>query len=60
MKRKLTLLTVALFALLNSYAQSAKEISDIYKDLMIFESPMATSLKKVLRNQILKKYKILS
>ncbi|WP_346237210.1 M60 family metallopeptidase [Niabella insulamsoli] len=46
MYRKLTLFLWACFAFFMLHAQSATELRSLYQDLSIFETPMATSLKK--------------
>ncbi|MFB2118159.1 M60 family metallopeptidase [Parapedobacter sp. 2B3] len=44
--RRLFVLPLLVLALLQAQAQSADELAAIYDDLSIFESPMASSLKK--------------
>ena len=46
MLQKLGLLLIVAIGTLSGNAQSAKELSDVYRDLSVFETPLAVSLKK--------------
>ncbi|MCH5687827.1 hypothetical protein LWM68_28295 [Niabella sp. W65] len=50
MKRFSTLVTAIIGFLWAASAQSAAELATVYKDLAVFETPMALSLKKGIKN----------
>ncbi|GAB3019913.1 hypothetical protein GCM10027051_26280 [Niabella terrae] len=53
--KKLFLLGAALSVLCSAYSQTAKELRSLYRDLMVFENPMATSLRKGIRKADIEK-----
>ena len=51
MKKQLISILIATFLIATAHGQSASEIASIYKDLSVFETPMALSLKKKLKKR---------
>ncbi len=53
MKRFSTLVTAIIGFLWAASAQSAAELATVYKDLAVFETPMALSLKKGIKKTVI-------